>query len=99
MSNTIDSTLKRNAILKTWARAFAKKLVHLKAFSTAYYSTPLEGTDKISVPYYALETAASTDWNASNGYVSGDTATSAKEITVNKRKYQAFNLSSSELAR
>lgn len=97
--NTLDSALKRNVVLQEVIRAFAIKLRPLSAFSTVYSNVPLEGTDIISVPYFALHGTASTDWNAANGYVMADSAQSAKSITVNKRKYQPIRFDSSEMAR
>ena len=98
-SNTVDSNLKRVTIMAETMRAFARRLMPITAFSTRFDNVPLSGTDTVSVPYYDLQTAASTDWNASNGYVMGDTATGAKLVTINKRKYQAIQASSSDICR
>lgn len=98
-TNTIDSELQRTVILSELLRAFATRLLPLRAFCSTFSNVPLEGTDKVAVPYFALQTAASTDWNATNGYVTGDTAQSMKEVTINKRKYQAMAFTSSELRR
>lgn len=98
-SVTVPSDLKRNVILQEVMTAFARIILPLQSFSTVFQNVPLEGTDVISVPYFPLVGAASTDWNASNGYVMGDGTQQTKNITVNKRKYQPLSVSSSELAR
>jgi hypothetical protein len=100
MSITIDSALQRTAIMQGALHALKKRLTALSVFSTAFRDVPLEGDNKMAVPYYPLDTTTSTDWNAANGYVFSDDGTvSAKEITINKRKYQPMGATSSEIAR
>jgi hypothetical protein len=63
---------------------------------------PLQGTDTIAVPYYPLQTAASSnrDVTASPSYVFGQaTNIQSKLITVNKLKYQPLDYSSAEFRR
>ena len=97
---TIDSALKRVAILNETIRAFATRILPLRLFATAFQNVPLQGTDEIVVPYYPLQTATSTDWNAADGYAFADTVTSSmKKITVNKRKYQSVDFGSDTLRR
>lgn len=96
---TVPTDLQRNVILQEIMTAFARRLLPIRAFSTVFQNVPLEGTNIVSVPYFPLVTAASTDWNASNGYVMGDGTQQAKTVTVNKRKYQPLSVSSSELSR
>lgn len=98
-TNTLDSELQRTVILTVLLRAFAVRLLPLRAFCTTFSNVPLEGTDKVAVPYFALQTVASTAWNATNGYVTQDTAQSMREVTVNKRQYQAMAFTSQELRR
>lgn len=99
-ANTVSTDLKRTVALQTMVRAFATPLAVLKAFSTSFAAVRLDGTDKAAVPYFPLATAASTDWNATNGYVMAEDANSdAKVITVDRRKYQPLAASSSEIAR
>lgn len=90
MSVTVNSSLKRQAVVAEHMTALKRILAPMLAFSRAHNNVPLQGTNEIVVPYIPLETAASTDWNASNGYVAGDGTVSAKKITVNKRKYQSL---------
>jgi hypothetical protein len=97
---TIDSALKRVAILNETIRAFATRILPLRLFATAFSNTPLQGTDEVVVPYYPLQTAVSTDWDGSTGYAFADTVTSSmKKITVNKRKYQSIDFGSDTLRR
>lgn len=90
MAITVNSSLKRQAIVAEYMTSLARILAPLKAFSRAHNNVPLLGTNKITVPYIALETSSSTDWNAANGYVAGDGTVGVREITVNKRKYQSL---------
>lgn len=90
MAITVNSALKRQAVINDSLTALSRILAPLRAFSRAHNNVPLQGTNKIAVPYISLETSASTDWNAGNGYVAGDGTVGAKEITVNKRKYQSL---------
>jgi|GEM_PF-460919 len=98
-ANTIPAELQRNVTLQEVVRAFARILLPFRAFSTVFSNVPLLGTNKISVPYYPLVTAASTTFVAANGYVMGDSTINAKEITIDKRLYQPIRFDSSELAR
>jgi len=98
-TNSVDTNLKRQVILQEGIRAFRRKLIALRAFCTVFESVPLQGTDKVTIPYHALQSVASTAWNASNGYVAGDTADSYKEITIDQRYYQGFDFSSQTLRR
>lgn len=99
-ANTVDAGLKRQVILNDIMRAYKRRIIALNAFSTVFANVPLLGTAKINVPYYALHTVSSTDWNAANGYVfNGNSATAMKEITIDKRKYQPFDFSSEEFRR
>jgi len=52
------------------------------------------------VPYYPLQSSASTDLFAANGYqFAGATNTSSKQITVKTRKYQLLDFSSAKIVR
>lgn len=104
-NNAIDTGLKRVLILQETVRDFATRVLPARLFCTVFENVPLQGTDEVIVPYYPLQTAASSDFaegdNAGgNGYVFGQaTNTSAKKITVNKRKYQPLDYSSSTFRR
>jgi hypothetical protein len=101
-ANTIDPSLKRVLILNETIRAFAKRVLPLKLFSSVFQNVPLQGTDTIAVPYYPLQTTASSnrDTTALPSYVFGQpTQTQSKLITVNKLKYQPLDYSSAEFRR
>jgi hypothetical protein len=98
-TNTIDAELQRTVVLQDFVRAFATRIVALQAFSTVFYNQPLEGTDKVAVPYFPLQTAASTDWNAATGYTFGNTTEQVRDLTINKRKYQGMAFLSYEQRR
>ena len=99
-TNTIATGLKRTVILQDVVRDFATRVLPLRLLSTVFSNIPLLGTDKIDVPYYPLETTASSDFTdgdgtGGTGYVFGQaTTTNSVEITVNKRKYQPIDYSS-----
>jgi hypothetical protein len=104
-ANSIDAGLKRVLILQETVRDFAVRVLPLRLFSTVFENVPLQGTDEVEVPYYPLQAAASSDFaegdNAGGGgYQFGQaTNTSAKKITVNKRKYQPLDYSSQTFRR
>jgi hypothetical protein len=101
-TNTIDPGLKRVAVLQETIRDFATIVLPLRLLATRYENVPLQGTDEVVVPYYPLQTAASSDVTSSNvpAYVFGQaTSTSMKKITVNKRKYQPLDYSSQDFRR
>ena len=98
MATTISSELKLNVVLDSALVALRESLLPINSFSTVFNSVPLQGTDKIAVPFFPLATDATSDFNGT--YSFGDTnAINSREITVNKRKYQALSFTSSELAR
>ena len=98
MATTISSELKLNVVLDSALVALREALLPISSFSTVYNSVPLQGTDKIAVPFFPQATDATSDFNGT--YSFNDTnAINSREITVNKRKYQALSFTSSELAR
>ena len=94
MANTIPSDLQVNLLMRSALRAFSARVLPIANLSTVFRSVPLSGTDIVSVPYYPLVTAASTDFSSS--YSFGNTTTEARNVTVNKRKYQSMSVTSSE---
>lgn len=78
-------------------RAFKNRLLPIMALARKFENTPLEGTDKIVVPYFPLASGASTDWVANTGYVIGQNQTlQTKDVTVNKRKFRGVQFTSQE---
>jgi hypothetical protein len=81
-------------------RAFRNRILPIMAFSTKFENTPLEGTNIVRVPYYALASGASQDWNPATGYVPSQTQTiSSKPVTVDKRKFRGVSFTSDEFNR
>lgn len=97
-ANSIDSDLQMDVVLDAAMEAFKEAITPLALFSTAFYDVALEGTDKVQVPYYPLETAASKDYNGTYEFDVGSD-TQAKEVTINKRKYQSLSWTSEERRR
>jgi hypothetical protein len=95
MPNVIPAALKRDVILNNALRAFKRRVLPVMAFATAMRNVPLQGTNKILVPYYPLATAASTDFNGTYT-VGNDSEVQTKEVTVNKRKYQSLSFTGEE---
>lgn len=98
MANTVAAALKLDLMLDAAMTAFKQTLLPLAMIATAFYDMPLEGTDKAQVTYYPIETAASKDFAGTYVFDKG-TDTQAKEITINKRKYQPLAYTSEELRR
>lgn len=104
-TNTIATELKRSVILQEVITDFARIILPLRAFSTVFENVPLEGTNKVQVPFYDLDATASTSWVAGTGYVAGNTTTDKREITVGTgatdgdRIYQGLSFTSEEIAR
>lgn len=105
-ANTIDSALKRDVVLQQVIKDFARRTMPLRLFATVFENVPLEGTNKVQVPFYDLDTSASTAFVEGTGYTTiGNTATDNREITIGTgatdggRLYQAMAFSSEEIAR
>lgn len=99
-ANTIPAELKRQTILQTVMEDFAVRLAPLRAFSTRLNTIPLQGTSKIEVPFYALNSVEPTNFIQADGYVfAEDTSTGFREVTIDKRKYKGLAFSSEEMAR
>lgn len=97
-ANSIDSDLQLDVVLDSAMEAFKQLLTPLALFSIAFSDVALKGTDKMQVPYYPLETATSKDFTGTYEFDAG-TDTQAKEITIDKRKYQPLSFTSAELRR
>jgi len=105
-TNTIPAGLKRQVILQDIIRDFVRRLAPLSMFSTVFQNVPLQGLNTVEVPFYDLDTGASTSFVSGTGYTTiGDTATDVREITIGEgatngdRLYQALSVSSQELVR
>lgn len=109
-ANTIATELKRNFILQTVIEDFARKTLMLGQFSTVFRSVPLEGTNKVEVPFLDLDSTSPTSFVTADGYntVTG-TAVDKREIQVGNnggnaallcdRRYAALSFTSEEMAR
>lgn len=106
-TNTVDAGLQRQVILQDVViRDFARRILPLDMFSTVFRNVPLQGLNTVEVPYFDLDSSASTNFVSGTGYTTiGNTASDKREITVGegatngKRKYQALAFSSQEIAR
>lgn len=110
-ANTMSAGLLRQVIFSESMRAFRREFSSVSIFAHNYKDVALQGTDKVEVPYYPLDTTASTEFVQANGYVAGANAvTNNKEIIVggignnvassgSGRKYKALQFSAYELSR
>jgi ATP-dependent Clp protease protease subunit len=84
-TNTIDAGLQRQVIMSDIVEEFALRIMPVQAFSMVFSSVPLEGTDKIEVPFFPLQTAASNSWVAANGYATAsmsNTTQNTREVYI-----------------
>lgn len=84
-TNTIDSDLQRIVLLQEMLEEYVIGLLPLTAFSVVFANVPLEGTDKVGVPFYPLQTATANSWAAATGYASGsmsNSTTNIREVAV-----------------
>jgi len=82
-ANAIDSALQRQAILQASIEAYAIVIAAFDVFSTVYNSIPLEGTDKVDVPYFPLQTNAAVSFDKTAGYTTArDWAQQKREVWV-----------------
>lgn len=90
-------------ILDAALLAFRRQILPIRIFANAWRKgqAPLRKGQTMTVPYYPLETAASTDFVPANGYVftGAGPNVESREVTVNKRKYQPLVTTSAELGR
>jgi ATP-dependent protease ClpP protease subunit len=98
-TNTVPAELQRQVIMQIILRDFKRVIAPLGMFSTVFNGVKLEGTDKIEVPYFALNTTTPTAWNAGTGYVAGNTVVTKREISVTNRSYLGASFTSQEMAR
>jgi hypothetical protein len=99
MPNTISADLQRQARLDAVIRGFRRRIVPILSFALTANNVALEGTNEVVVPFYNLDTTASTDFVPADGYVAEDSTTGSRKVTINKRKYKSLKVTSAELAR
>lgn len=111
-TNNIDAELQRVVILQEMLEEFAVILLPLQDFSVVFNNVPLEGTDKVAVPFFPLQAAASNSWDPTAGYNTfadtneqmrdvavGGSGANAAANTAKDRKYIGMKFQSYELRR
>ena len=110
-ANTMSTDMLRQVILSEALRAFKRQFSSVNFFAHTYQNVPLEGNDFVKVPYYPLDTTASTEFTYSSGYVITPNAqTLSKSILVggvgsgvatagSGRKYKGLQFSGYEIRR
>lgn len=101
--NTVDAELTLAKVLDLVLEEFVLALLPLKAFSlgvTDGMTLNSIGTKEVKVAYVPAVTAASKDFNAANGdcYEIDPREVTKRTVTINKRKYQSFGISSEQAA-
>lgn len=82
-TNTIDAGLQRQLILQDVViRDFAKRILSIDLFGTVFKNVPLQGTDKVEVPYFDLDSQVPVAFAGSYAAALKDTASGVREITV-----------------
>ncbi len=95
MAHVIPAALKRDVILSNAMRAFKARILPVMAFAYRMNNVALQGTNKILVPYWPLETSATKDFNGTYE-VDGGSVLTTKEVAVTERKYQTLAFTSDE---
>lgn len=95
--NVIAGDLQLDVILDAALTEFKNLIFPITFLSTVFRDVKLQGTDKVGVPYYPLESAASRDYDGT--YVFDGSETEILDVTINKRKYQSMAFTSADLAR
>lgn len=110
-ANVMSPQLLRQVIMSEVMRAFRRQFTSLSYFSHNFGNIPLEGTDKMEVPYYPLDTVASSEFTYANGYqINPNAQTLYKEVFVggigngvatpgSGRKYKALQFTAYEIRR
>lgn len=113
-TNTISAGLQRQVILNDIViRDFARRVINLGMFSTVFRDVPLQGTHKVEVPYFDLDTSASQSFSSTTGYNTlSNTSSDVREIVVGEgatgtggfnvghnRAYIGLSFTSQEIAR
>ena len=110
-ANTMSTQLLRQVILSEVMRAFRRQFASLSIFAHNFGIVPLEGTDYVEVPYYPLDTTASSEFTQAAGYViTPASQTLYKQILVggkgggtatsgSGRKYKGLQFSAYEIRR
>lgn len=100
-THTTDSKLQRAEVLEASLKAFAKRLISLRIFSTAFAPRLDENSTKMEVPYYPLHGAASVSRTPTQDYfaLAANTATEAREVDVNQNLLQALSYTNEQRKR
>jgi hypothetical protein len=102
-SNTVDAELTLAKILDLILEEFVSAIIPVKAFSlgvTDGMTLNAIGTKEVKVGYLPAETAASKNFDAAAGdcYEIDPRELQKKTVTINRRKYQSFGITSEQAA-
>ena len=77
--------------------AFVAKITPATRFSSNFSEAETQRGDSVKVPFVSTQDAAG-DFVAANGYVMQDADAEGKDVTINKRKYVSWALTTEEIA-
>jgi hypothetical protein len=102
--NTVAAELTRAKIMDVVLEAFVAEILPLRAFSMKILPEAQTlnevGTADVYVPFIPIQTNAVKDFDAAAGdcYEGGTTTTEKRRVTIDKRKYLPWNLTSHQAA-
>ncbi len=95
MANTLTNTT-YTILAQKALEAFVATLTPLRAFATNFSEAAVERGDKVKV-LWVDAAAAARDWVAATGYVIDDSTATGLDISLNRRKYVSWNLTTEEM--
>lgn len=99
-TNAVATGLNLTTILDAALTGFKRAILPLRMFSTLLGNVKLSGNNTVDVPYYPLQGIDSKDFSSSYSFSTGaGSNTGTRQVTLNKRKYQPLQATSSEIAR
>lgn len=83
-TNTLDASMQRTVILQEMVRAYETPIIPLTQFCTLFSNVPLEGNDKLEVPYFDLQgVGESKQFTYAAGYtMTGNTVQTMRELQI-----------------
>lgn len=97
MANTLTGTT-YTILAQKALEAFTSAMTAVGVFANNFGEGEVQRGDKVKVLFVDADTAAANDWVAANGYTVDDSQADGLDISINKRKWVSWGLTSQELA-
>jgi hypothetical protein len=97
MANTLTSTT-YTILAQKALEAFVSAMTPVTVFAQNFGEGEVQRGDKVKVLFVDADTAAANDWVAATGYTIDASQADGLDITINKRKFVSWGLTSQELA-